>query len=452
MRGAHVFRDRHDAGRRLAERLAPLAREHPVVVALPRGGVPVAYEAALALRAPLDVLVARKLGAPGHREFGIGAVAEDGVRVLNGRALRMLQLTEEELADAVARAERELRDRRTRYRRGRPPVPVSGRTVILVDDGLATGATARAALRSVRGRGAARLVLAVPVAAPDTLEAIAEECDEVTCLVTPDPMLAVGYWYRRFGQTSDAEVSRLLAASTHGTPVQAGAGTAPDGAAADPPATRSEVLIPVARGGQIAGDLTVPERPSGIVVFAHGSGSSRRSPRNRDVAAVLAEAGLATLLLDLLTPAEERRRANVFDIGLLAGRLTAASEWVRGQRRLAALGLGYFGASTGAAAALWAAAEPGAEVRAVVSRGGRPDLAAPRLSRVRSPALLLVGGEDRDVLELNRDALSLMECEAHLEIIPGATHLFAEPGALDEVARLAAGWFTGRLAHGRPRL
>jgi predicted phosphoribosyltransferase/dienelactone hydrolase len=449
MRGAEVFRDRRDAGRRLGEHLTTLAGEHPVVVALPRGGVPVAYETALALRAPLDVLVARKLGAPGNPEFGIGAVAEDGVRVLNGPALRMLRLAPEDLEDAVGRAERELHERRARYRRGRPRLPVIGRTVILVDDGLATGTTARAALRSLRTRDAARVVLAVPVAARDTLEAIAGECDEVACLLTPDPMWAVGYWYRRFGQTSDAEVGRLLAASKAGA-APASAGGDHGGNPPAPAAARSEVTIGVAEGGHVAGDLVVPEHPLGVVIFAHGSGSSRHSPRNREVAGTLNAAGLATLLVDLLTPAEESRRANVFDIGLLAGRLAAATSWVRGRPELAALGLGYFGASTGAGAALWAAAGLGGEVGAVVSRGGRPDLAGPRLRQVRSPTLLVVGGEDRVVLELNRDALSLLECEAHLEIVPGATHLFEEPGALDHVARLAVAWFTQKLTQNTP--
>jgi putative phosphoribosyl transferase len=210
------------------------------------------------------------------------------------------------------------------------------------------------------------------------------------------------------------------------------------------------VRIGLGDGEQIEGALIVPERPRGVVVFAHGSGSSRHSPRNRQVACALNAARLATLLVDLLTPAEERQRANVFDIGLLAGRLAAATAWVHGQPELAGLALGYFGASTGAGAALWAAAELGGQVRAVVSRGGRPDLAAPRLHEVRSPTLLVVGGEDRAVLELNRDALSLLECEARLEIVPGATHLFEEPGALDHVARLAVLWFTRKLTATTP--
>src|SRR5512143_4025393 len=171
-----IFSDRRDAGRQLAVQLAGLAREDPVVLGLARGGVPVAYEAARALGAPLDVLVARKIGAPGNPEYGIGAVAEGDVRVFNARALRTLQLSPEELEHATRHAERELAERCARYRDGRPPLDVKGRTAIVVDDGLATGGTARAALRAVRAADPARLVLAVPVGAPETVLALRPDC------------------------------------------------------------------------------------------------------------------------------------------------------------------------------------------------------------------------------------------------------------------------------------
>jgi putative phosphoribosyl transferase len=203
-----------------------------------------------------------------------------------------------------------------------------------------------------------------------------------------------------------------------------------------------EVTIPV--GGEVvtAAEVTVPESTTGLVVFAHGSGSSRRSPRNREVAAALQQRGLATLLLDLLTAEEERERANVFDIELLAGRLVAATDWAARQSDLGQLPVGYFGASTGAAAALWAAAELGARIGAVVSRGGRPDLAGTRLETVTAPTLLLVGERDEAVLELNREALTQIGAPSELVVVPGATHLFEEPGALEKVSALAADWFS----------
>jgi len=190
-----------------------------------------------------------------------------------------------------------------------------------------------------------------------------------------------------------------------------------------------------------AGDLAIPSAPEGLVVFAHGSGSSRHSPRNRQVASALHDRCLATLLLDLLTEGEERDRANVFNIKLLATRLEGATRWADAQTELAELPIGYFGASTGAAAALWAAAEVGERVAAVVSRGGRPDLAGDRLPSVSAPTLLIVGGQDEVVLELNREALERLEAPSELAVVPGATHLFEEPGALDEVSGMAGEWF-----------
>ncbi len=206
----------------------------------------------------------------------------------------------------------------------------------------------------------------------------------------------------------------------------------------------TQVTVPVG-DATLEGDLVVPDGASGIVVFAHGSGSGRHSPRNRRVAATLNQAGIGTLLVDLLTPAEEEvdlyTREHRFDIELLARRLIAAIYWLR-QGPYAQLPIGLFGASTGAAAALVAAAARPDDVAAVVSRGGRPDLAGRALELVRAPTLLIVGGADEVVLELNRRALEVLRAEKQLVVVPGATHLFEAPGALDEVARLAAEWFS----------
>lgn len=184
-----------------------------------------------------------------------------------------------------------------------------------------------------------------------------------------------------------------------------------------------------------------------MVIFAHGSGSSRHSPRNQAVASSLNRVGLATLLFDLLTPEEEVDRSNVFDVELLARRLLEATHWLRRQPGLIDLPVGYFGASTGAAAALWAAADPHAEITAIVSRGGRVDLAGSRLPRVRAATLLIVGGRDDVVIELNRQAQMKLHCENQLVIVPGATHLFEEPGALERVSELASDWFLSHLGH-----
>jgi dienelactone hydrolase len=199
----------------------------------------------------------------------------------------------------------------------------------------------------------------------------------------------------------------------------------------------------------LRGTLSVPQGADAIVAFVHGSGSSRLSPRNRAVAAALNEAGMATLLFDLLTPEEEGDRANVFNIALLALRLTDAIHWLDGEPRVKDLPLGLFGASTGAAAALVAAARLGSRVQAVVSRGGRPDLARGALNEVRAPTLLIVGGLDYGVIELNEQALAALTCAKALEIVPGASHLFPEPGALEAVIGHATRWFARHLCAGR---
>lgn len=194
------------------------------------------------------------------------------------------------------------------------------------------------------------------------------------------------------------------------------------------------------------GDLAMPDGARGLVVFAHGSGSSRLSPRNRLVAELLNRASLGTLLFDLLTADEESDRSNVFDIPMLGDRLAQVTTWLRTEEDAGYLPIGYFGASTGAGAALVAASQPDADIAAVVSRGGRPDLAMDRLAHVRSPTLLIVGGRDRVVERLNREAQRHLQCSSRLAIVPGATHLFEEPGALESVAELAIDWYATHLS------
>jgi predicted phosphoribosyltransferase len=206
------FRNRSDAGRQLADKLKSHAnRQDVVVLALPRGGAPVAFEVARALGAPLDVFLVRKLGVPGHEELAMGAVATGGVRVLNNEIVHGLGIQESEIEAVVARELQELARRERLYRGGQPAPEVEDKTVILVDDGLATGATMRAAVRALKQQHPARIIVAVPTASPDTCEALKEEADEVVCVITPEPFLAVGYWYDDFAQTTDAEVHDLLA-------------------------------------------------------------------------------------------------------------------------------------------------------------------------------------------------------------------------------------------------
>ncbi|MFC8719631.1 phosphoribosyltransferase family protein [Kitasatospora sp. NPDC057198] len=433
------FTDRTDAGHRLAETLLARAPElrGAVVVALPRGGVPVAAVVAAALGAELDVCVVRKVGVPGQSEVAMGAVGEDGARVVNQRVVDAAGVTPEAFAAVEARERAELARRAAAYRGGREPVPVAGRTVLVVDDGVATGSSALAACRIVRARGAARVVLAVPVAPHDWAERLGGAADAYVAVSAPEDFRAVGEFYRDFRQTADAEVLAALEPSPGPESTGSTGRTGRSGCAG--------YEVPLAAG---PAELAVPADALGVVLFAHGSGSGRGSPRNRAVAERLHRAGLATVLFDLLTPGEAAEPWKVFDPGLLGGRLVAATRTVLRHHALAGLPYGWFGASTGAAAALWAAAEPDTAPAAIVSRGGRPDLAAARLSLVGVPTLLVVGGADEEVVELNRRAASELRGPSALQVVPGAGHLFAEPGALEAVADLAARWFVRWLPTG----
>jgi predicted phosphoribosyltransferase/dienelactone hydrolase len=418
------FRDRRDAGRQLAQELEPWRGTDVVVLGLPRGGVPVAAEVAAALRAPLDVIVVRKVGVPWQPELALGAVGEDGVKVLNSDVVTYCGVPDQQLAAVVERERGEVAERAGRFRGERRPVALAGRTAVVVDDGVATGATARAACQIARVHGAAAVVLAVPVAPAGWTSQFTDVADACVALAAPRGFAAVGAYYDDFSPTTDEEVEACLNS---------------------PPVEEQQMQLPC-RDQVLRGVLTVPVDPLGLIVFAHGSGSSHLSVRNRQVARRLVVAGFATALFDLLTEAEETQGSAVFDIDLLTERLLLITGGLRSDDRLAALPLGLFGASTGAAAALAAAASRTSGVSAVVSRGGRPDLAMSVLHAVTAPTLLVVGGADSTVLDLNRRARARLTCEAELVVIPGASHLFAEPGALDQVASVATSWFDRHLS------
>ncbi len=430
------FVDRADAGRRLAAELRDRITGDVVVVGLPRGGVPVAAEVAETLRAPLDVLCVRKLGMPGSPEFAIGAIAEGDVHVLDRGLVARVGVSERALQQVVVAEARELERQAAKFRAGRAPVSLDGRTVVIVDDGLATGATAHAAARAARRQGARRIVLAVPVAAPASARPDQLEVDEIVAVATPRDFRAVGEWYQQFLPTTDDEVLEALdrVGNTRRAPTE-GVGAVGG----------SSVVIP-AGTVSLAGRLAVPSDPRGVVVFVHGSGSSRLSPRNVAVAAALNERGFATLLFDLLTEHEASDRRQVFDTRQLAERLSLALRWLATRSEVLGAPVGLFGASTGAAAALRVAASGTAAVATVVSRGGRPDLAEDVLGRVSCPVLLIVGGADRPTLAANEWAADRLRAPHRLEVVSDTGHLFEEPGALDEVVRLAGRWFDQFLA------
>jgi putative phosphoribosyl transferase len=435
-----IFMNREDAGRQLARRLEAYAnRRDAIVLGIPRGGVTVAFEVARALHLPLDIFLSRKLGVPGQEELAFGAIAAGDGRFLDQQVIRAAGISPQEIERVTQEVTETLQQRAFLYRGNRHPLQVKDRTVILVDDGIATGASIYAAINALQHMRVEKLVVAVPVAPASTCAWLRTQVDQLICLYEPEEFNAVGQFYRSFSQVSDKKVTDLLRRAEQFSSYTASAST-PTRVGAE-----REVSIDL-HNVRLEGTLSLPQDPKGIVLFAHGSGSSRHSPRNRYVAEELHSHGIATLLFDLLAREEEladRQSAELrFDIGLLAERLLAVTRWVSQQPATRDLPVGYFGASTGAAAALVAAAQLPELIAAVVSRGGRPDLAGQALGMVRAPVLLIVGGNDEMVISLNRQVYSRLKCsDKRLVIIPGATHLFEESGALEQVARVAADWF-----------
>jgi putative phosphoribosyl transferase len=435
------FRNRQEAGKKLASHLKELKLKNPVIIALPRGGVPIGAEIAKELHAELDVLNVRKVGAPGNPEYGIGAITEGGLYWLNDQTIEALRISPKTIKPLLDHELNEVNRRISTYRHDRPLTDLTDKTVILVDDGLATGVTALVAIQYLEQQAVREIIFAVPVCARDSAKIIKSQVNRMICLEQPERLYAVGLWYEDFSQLSDLEVTQLLnqfskrKKTSHPSLDASKLRTEAVTLEIDEEIQISEGLI------QLPGHICLPSPCSGIVLFAHGSGSSRLSPRNQEVARILNQHQIATLLFDLLSPTEANDRTRVFDIPFLAKRLILATRWIQRQSWYhQSIPLGYFGASTGGGAALWAAAELGYEVSAVVSRGGRPDLALPRLREVIAPTLLIVGGYDEEVIDMNEYALDFLT-NGQVIIIPNATHLFEEPGTLEAVALHAAHWF-----------
>lgn len=421
------FKDREEAARLLSEKLISLKNDNPIVLAIPRGAVPIAAKIAEDLDAPMDLVLIKKIGAIHNPELAIGAISEDGHTFFNKELVQILGITPETQHKLAQAKLGELKDQKERLLGDRASFDIQDRTVILVDDGIATGATLISSIQFLRTKKPKKIIVAAPVGAKDTIQKIEKIADEVIVLMTPVDFIAVGLWYETFDQVSDKEVRELL------KPQKLSLST-----------SKKSVQIPF-QGGVLKGDLHVSKDMKGLILFAHGSGSSRLSPRNRYVAECLNQENFGTLLLDLLTEEEALERSQVFDIPKLAERLQAATRWIHEQFK--DVNLGYFGASTGAGAALVAATKPNLSIKAIVSRGGRPDLAGDYLPKVKSPTLLIVGGADDIVITLNMQAQKrLRNCE--LVIVPDATHLFEEEGALDQVVDHAIKWFKSYLELG----
>lgn len=456
-----AFHDRTDAGAVLARSLIDFrGRSDVTVLGLARGGVPVAREVANLLRVPIEVIVARKVGVPGIEEVALGAIAEGSKRVVADTVAWYLGVPSRIVDRLAARERVELERRVVLYASGLASLDLRGRTVILVDDGLATGATIRAALRSIRDKRPARVVVAVPVASRDGAEDVRLEVDELVAVVTPARFTTIATAYEDYSPVTDEDVLALIGRPTrrvspHMRDVSDRIGAAltrADGRSGDAERT---IGIPTF-DASIVGDLGVPsfvpslrrgqraEGVRGLVILAHGGGSSRSSYRNRYIAGRLRLSGYATLRLDLLTADEQRMDAAGgafrFDVGKLASRLESACDWVEREGVAGAHHTVLVGSSTAAAAALETAARRPGKVFAVAARGGRVDLVADTLPRVRTPVLLMVGGADRESVRRNSSAVDRLPRGAVLLKVPRAGRTFEEPGALGFVAEHLVSW------------
>lgn len=401
-----TFIDRAEAGRRLAHRLEFLQSEDLVVLGLPRGGVPVAYEVAIALDAPLDVLVVRKLGLPHNPEVAMGAIGEGGTRVLDAEIMQLARVDKDDL-DQVERMEKdELASRVLRFRQGRNRLDLEGKTALIIDDGLATGSTARVACVVARQLGAERIIVAAPVASPEAAEKILEVADLFVCLSTPTPFRAVGAHYIDFGQTEDSEVVMLLDAASR---------LAGSGRNKELPPDRNEEINLAVDSVVLSAELRLPFAVGNIVVLARGVAGETSYSASLYAAAVMNGAGIGTILIDLVT-ATERALSVAPDNYVLVRRLVLVTERLQSWPELKGLPMGYFDAGAGATVLLGAAANEGGAVSAVVAFAPRLDDAGSWVSEVSAATLMLYGRADEELLERNRQSANRMRCP-HLQIV-----------------------------------
>jgi putative phosphoribosyl transferase len=417
------FHDRNDAGNQLAEVLRGRRLERPIVLGIPRGGVPVAARVAEALDAELGVVVARKLRAPGQPELAIGAVTADGVTWLNEELVAATgaspaHLERESAAQKAEAAQRQARFAGTRARH------LKGRTVVIVDDGVATGATALAAARSVRAAGAARTVVAVPVGPPETVAELGREADEVICLREEPDFYAVGQFYADFHAVQDSDVDAILRAFR---------------------AVETREARVRRDGIELAVRLRLPRGRPPVVIFVHGLGSSKDSPRNVTIGEQLVDEDIATVLFDLSGHGDSTPNPRA-DIDDFVADLAAVEAWVCAQPGVDSSRLALAGSSLGAVVALQAALTRSTRAAAVVLRAPPADPAM--FAGLRIPALLLVGSHDGLLREA--EAAARVSGQVELKVVRGASHLFEEPGTLEEAASITVSWLSNRLFAAEP--
>ncbi len=431
-----MFRDRTDAGKQLAEQLERFRDSDAVILAVPSGGVVVASEVAKELGLRMDLIVVRDVTLQRDSSLILAAVAEGGEQLIDDDAVEALHAAPSELWATLTAERAEVARRVALYRLRRFHVDLHGFIAIVVVDVLADTLGAILACRVARLRGARRVVLAAAIGTADIYTEVDHEADEITMIESPDEILDPHIYFEHFEPVAQSTVLDHLDASVErdGEP--------------DPPLAevdhirdlRIEPVVMLTDGIALRGIVMLPHLSVGVVVFVHGAGSSAESPRDQVVASSLAEVGVASVRFDLLSEFERYRHLEI-DSPTMVERIAGVLSWVRRQVDLRVLPLGLNGANSGIAGVLALAAEPGADIVAIVSRGGRPDELAVSIHDVITPSLFIVGGADETIIEANRATALLIDAPSELSVIPGATHRFVEPGALEMVAEITCDWF-----------
>jgi putative phosphoribosyl transferase len=426
-----IFESRDEAAQRLADKLRNLKGQNALVLAIPRSSVPMGRIVADAIEGELDLLLIHRFTDSRHPELDLGSVTEDGEVYLN-RSAQHYGYTEHEVEKAALEEIRNLQEQRRTYTPGSSAIDPSGRTTLIVDDGTGSLHTMMAAVRYLDAQGARRIMLATPVASLTTIKALGENVDVCT-LAVPDIVDSATGFYRNLPLVSDHQVIQELNRTLR-IPAQNGEES-----------RQREILIssgPVA----LTGFLSLPEDAGALVILAHGQGQGRFNWRSRLIADSLEKAGLATLMVDLLDDEESEDSRNVTNVPLLAHRLNMITEWIARDSSLREMDLGYYGSSSEGAAILQTAAEHRLKTRAAAVRGTRPDATQSYLKYVQAPTLLIVPGDDDDLLNQNRSAFEELRCEKRLQVMPDASEDFEEPGTSETLADLVTGWFRTNLA------
>jgi putative phosphoribosyl transferase len=426
-----IFESREEAAQRLADKLKNLKGQNALVLAIPRSSVPMGRVVADAIEGELDLLLVHRFTDSRHPELDLGSVTEDGEVYLN-RSAQHYGYTEHEVEKAALDEIRNLQEQRRTYTPGSSAIDPSGRSVVIVDDGTGSLHAMMAAIRYLDAQGARRIFLATPLASLNTIKALGENVDVCT-LAVPDIVETVTGFYREFPLVTDRQVMQALNRTLR-IPAQNGEDS-----------RRREILVssgPVS----LTGVLSLPDDAKALVILAHGQGQGRFDWRSRLIADSLEKAGLATLMIDLLDDEESQNSRNVTHVPLLAHRLNLVTEWIARDPDLSEMDLGYYGSSSEGAAILQTAAEHRLKTHAAAVRGARPDATQSYLQYVQAPTLLIVPGDDDELLNQNRLALEELRCEKRLQVMPDASEEFEEPGSSETLADLVTGWFRTHLA------